>query len=161
MAKTSFINNMVGLPDAPLSATAAKTPRGQEYLRQKFEKDAVISPALNSLMAIQSEFTATPNGTESGQPVKPLRQQYREQVDRYLGHGEEYKNWNRSLVGQTERGVLVEILKEGALELAIMGNKHAQNERIESMLASLVSQENKKVNSLTNKNLAGSATAPK
>jgi len=64
-------------------------------------------------------------------------------------------------VGQTERGVLVEILKEGALELAIMGNKHAQNERIESMLASLVSQENKKVNSLTNKNLAGSATAPK
>ena len=40
-----------------------------------------------------------------------------------------------------------------------MGNKHAQNERIESMLASLVSQENKKVNSLTNKNLAGSATA--
>ncbi|HFC9456398.1 MULTISPECIES: hypothetical protein [Acinetobacter] len=161
MAKSSFINNMVGLPDAPLSETAAKTPRGQEYLRQKFEKDAVISPALNSLMAIQSEFTATPNGTESGQPVKPLRQQYREQVDRYLGHGEEYKNWNRSLVGQTERGVLVEILKEGALELAIMGNKHAQNERIESMLASLVSQENKKVNSLTNKNLAGSATAPK
>ena len=159
IAKNSFINNMVGLPDAPLSEATAKTPRGQEYLRQKFEKDAVISPALNSLMAIQSEFTATPDGTESGQVVKPIRQQYREQVDRYLGHGEEHKNWAKTLVGQTERGVLVEVLKEGALELALMGNKHAQNERIESMLATLVAQENKKVNALTNKNLAGSATA--
>lgn len=161
IAKNSFINNMVGLPDAPLSKEAANTPRGKEYMRQKFEKDAVISPALNSLMAIQSEFTANAQGTESGQVVKPIRQQYREQVDRYLGNGSEYKNWNATLVGQTERGVLVEVLKEGSLELALMGNKHAQNERIESMLAALVSQENKKVNALTNKNLAGSASAPK
>ncbi|HHB1466995.1 TPA: hypothetical protein ACN96V_003645 [Acinetobacter baumannii] len=159
IAKTSFINNMVGLPDAPLSANAAKTPRGKEYMRQKVENDAVISPAINSLMAIKSEFTENPNGGEFGQPVKPLRQQYREQVDRYLGHGEEYKNWNRTLVAAPERGVLVEILKEGALELAIMGNKHAQNERIESNLASLVALENKKANSLNKSNIAGSAKA--
>ncbi|MBP4314040.1 hypothetical protein ITF11_20620, partial [Acinetobacter baumannii] len=55
--------------------------------------------------------------------------------------------------------VLVEILKEGALELAIMGNKHAQNERIEANLASLVALENKKANSLNKSNIAGSAKA--
>ncbi|TDI33400.1 hypothetical protein DWA10_20505, partial [Acinetobacter baumannii] len=65
----------------------------------------------------------------------------------------------RTLVAAPERGVLVEILKEGALELAIMGNKHAQNERIEANLASLVALENKKANSLNKSNIAGSAKA--
>ncbi|WP_173912982.1 hypothetical protein [Acinetobacter sp. Marseille-Q1618] len=157
LAKNSFINNMVGLPDAPLSKEAANTPRGQEYIRKKLEKDALISPALNSLMAIQSEYTSNPEGIESGAKVKPIREQYREQVSRYLGHGSEYQNWNKTLVGQTERGVVIEVLKEGALELALMGKKHEQNERIESMLAALVANENNKVNGLNKKPLAGTS----
>ena len=54
----TLINNMVGLPDRPINDRVASTPDGEKYLAEKLAKDAKISPAINSLKAIQSEFTS-------------------------------------------------------------------------------------------------------
>lgn len=142
-AQNALINNMVGLPDAPVSAQIASTPVGEHYLAAKLAKDAKISPAINSLKAIQSEFTSISEGNTGvhGSEGLPLIAQFRKEVNRYLGFDNEYKEWNKALTSQEERGVLKEILQVKALKLAIGERKYRSNERVEAMLASLVSME--------------------
>lgn len=140
-AQDALINNLVGLPDRPISANTAKTPVGEEYLTTKLAKDARISPAINSLKAIQSEFVSIKTDNAHSSDGMPLIKQFRNEVNRYLGFDNEYKEWNKALTVSEERGILKEILQVKALKLAIGERIYRSNERKEALLASLVSME--------------------
>jgi hypothetical protein len=56
-AQNALINNMVGLPDAPIDGRIAKTSAGQDYVMAKLAKDALTSPAITSLKAIQAQYS--------------------------------------------------------------------------------------------------------
>lgn len=140
-AQNALINNMVGLPDRAINERVASTPEGEKYLAEKLAKDAKISPAINSLKAIQSEFTSIKTDDAHSSDGVPLISQFRKEVNRYLGFDDEYKEWNKALTSQEERGVLKEILQVKALKLAIGERIYRSNERKEALLASLVSME--------------------
>lgn len=140
-AQNALINNMVGLPDRAINERVASTPDGEKYLADKLAKDAKISPAINSLKAIQSEFTSIKSDDAHSSDGVPVIAQFRKEVNRYLGFDEEYKEWNKALTSQEERGVLKEILQVKALKLAIGERIYRSNERKEALLASLVSME--------------------
>ena len=54
----------------------------------------------------------------------PLALQVKKDVNRYLGSGQEYKEWSQTLVSLEEKGVLAEILREKALRLHIQAEEY-------------------------------------
>lgn len=135
-AQNALINNMVGLPDAPISEKLKGSPTASNYLTLKQKKDAIVSPAINSLKAIQSEFTGmeTPDSSSKVSPIKAVD----DQIKRYLGSGDEYKSWNQTLTSASESGVMKEILQVQALDLHLLMRQYKQYEREEVLLAGIV-----------------------
>ena len=138
-AKVAFVNNVVGLPDAPLSKTAAKSSSASAYVLAKARKDAFLSPAINSLKEIQLDYSSI-SSTHGGTGL-PLAMQFEAEVKRYSGNSKEYDTWSRTMIGQNQHGALVEQLKIKALDLALMERQYRQYERMESNLATLVAME--------------------
>lgn len=136
-AKNAFINNIVGLPDPPLNTL--KGPAQEAYMLAKARKDAVLSPAVASLKALQLEYSGVEGG-ETGAGV-PLAQMFRDEVARYAGGTQANEAWSRVMAAQNERGAMVEILKIKALDLAIQTRQLRQYERMEASLAALVAAE--------------------
>lgn len=164
--KSALINNMVGLPDDPVPKALANSVQGQAYSDLKRRKDAIKSTAIASLKSIQAQWSTVPSiepedkgntnlsastvgNTEKQQLAnaapaddpnapKPLAVQIKADVDRYLGGGEEYKEWSKTLAGLEEKGVLTELVKNKALRLYMQAEKYKQYSRMEAMLASNV-----------------------
>lgn len=68
--KSALINNMMGLPDNPLTPETATTAQGQSYADLKRRKDAIKSTALTSLKNIQAEWSGvTSPHDEAGNAV--------------------------------------------------------------------------------------------
>ena len=105
----------------------------------KARKDAVLSPAVASLKALQLEYSGVEGG-ETGAGV-PLAQMFRDEVARYAGGTQANEAWSRVMAAQNERGAMVEILKIKALDLAIQTRQLRQYERMEANLAALVAAE--------------------
>lgn len=138
-AKVSFVNNIAGLPDGPVPESAGKSAAAQSYTLAKARKDALVSPALATLKSIQLDYSGV-SGTETGTDL-PLAEHFRKEVQRYSGNSPEYDSWSRVMSAQNERGVMVEMLKVKALDLAIQEKQYRQYENMEAQLASLVSME--------------------
>ena len=138
-AKVGFVNNIAGLPDGPVPASAGKSSAAEDYALSKARKDALVSPALSSLKAIQLDYSGV-EGKETGSDL-PLAVHFRNEVKRYSGNTAEYDSWARVMAAQNERGALVELLKIKALDLAIQEKQYRQYESMEAQLASLVSLE--------------------
>lgn len=136
-AKVGFVNNIAGLPDGPVPSSAGKSSAAEDYSLSKARKDALVSPALSSLKAIQLDYSGV-EGKETGTDL-PLAVHFRNEVKRYSGNTAEYDNWARVMAAQNERGALVELLKIKALDLAIQEKQYRQYENMEAQLASLVS----------------------
>ncbi|MFK2912779.1 hypothetical protein [Pseudomonas sp. 3HC3] len=136
-AKVGFVNNVAGLPDGPVPASAGKSAATEDYALSKARKDALVSPALASLKAIQLDYSGV-EGTETGTDL-PLAVHFRNEVKRYSGNTPQYDSWARVMAAQNERGALIEILKIKALDLAILEKQYRQYESMEAQLASLVS----------------------
>lgn len=138
-AQNALINNMIGLPDAPLPNSFKGSPTASNYLALKQRKDAIISPAINSLKTIQAEFAGMgdPHSAAKISPIKAID----DQVKRYLGSGDEYKSWNQSLVAATEEGVMKELLQVMALDLYLQVRQYKQYEREEVLLAGIVASK--------------------
>lgn len=145
-AQNGLINNMVGLPDAPIDAKIAKTTVGQDYIMSKLAKDALTSPAITSLKAIQAQYTATSGGGttshDSSNKLAPM-QHLEKSVSRYLGSGSEYKEFAKSQAIKDERGLMVDGLIQMTERLNLQYQQYKSNERKEAILASLVSSEAK------------------
>ncbi|MBK4987425.1 MULTISPECIES: hypothetical protein [Pseudomonas] len=138
-AKVSFVNNVAGLPDGPVPASAARSSASEDYALSKARKDALVSPALASLKAIQLDYSGV-EGKETGTDL-PLAEHFRTEVKRYSGNSAQYESWARVMAAQNERGALVELLKIKALDLAIQEKQYRQYESMEAQLASLVSMQ--------------------
>lgn len=59
--KSAFINNMLGLPDNPITPEKAATYGGQAYADMKRRKDAIISVTAVSLKSMQAETSTVPS----------------------------------------------------------------------------------------------------
>ena len=138
-AKVAFVNNVAPAPDAPLPSKLAVTTEGAAYSLAKARKDALVSPALAALKDIQLDYSGT-EAAETGTEL-PLAIHYSTEVNRYNGNSAEANDWNQVLSAQNERGLMVELLKEKALDLAILEKQYRQMEQAEAMLAALVSLE--------------------
>lgn len=138
-AKIAFVNNVAGIPDSPIPAAAAQSAAAADYALEKSRKDALISPALTSFKAAQLDNTGITTA-HSGSDI-PLAMRFDREVKRYLGNSAEYEQWTKIMVGQNERGLLVEMLKIKALDLALLEKQLRQYERIEANLAVLTAGE--------------------
>ena len=138
-AKVSFVNNAVGMPDGLVPIGGAGGKSTDAYTQAKSRKDALISPALTSLKEIQLDYSGV-NSAHGGQDL-PLAVHFRNEVKRYAGNSPEYGAWARVMSAQNERGLLVEMLKVKALDLAMLEKSYRQYERMEASLATLVSME--------------------
>ena len=136
-AKSSFINNMAGLPDGEVPQGAGGSEVAASYQQAKMQKDAVRSSALASLKQIQLETTSGQDG-EHGHGDLPLSKQYDNEIKRYAGNTPEYQTWARVMAAQNDRGALVELLKIKALDLSMQERQYRQWERMEAQLASAV-----------------------
>ncbi len=145
-AQNALINNMVGLPDAPIDAKVAKTSAGQDYVMSKLAKDALTSPAITSLKAIQAQYTPVEGGGsnshDSSTKLAPM-QHLEKSVSRYLGSGSEYKDFAKSQAIKDERGLMVDGLVQMTERLHLQYQQYKSNERKEAILAALVSSEAK------------------
>ncbi len=138
-AKVAFVNNVAGLPDAPVPLSAAKTPQATAYAMAKAQKDALLSPALASLKEVQLDNTGI-EASHSGLDI-PLALRMSKEVKRYLGNTEEYKSWSNVMAGQNSRGLMVEMLKVKSLDLVLLEKQYRQYERMEANLATLVAAQ--------------------
>lgn len=138
-AKKGVINNMVGLPDNVIPKGAQKSASADAYVQAKARKDALASPAINSLKAIELEHSGTA-GTETGE-AKSVAAMFEEEVKRYSGNSPEHQRWSAMLRGQNEHGLMIELLRAQGFKLAIMLREYQQKERMEAMLAALVANE--------------------
>lgn len=177
--KSAFINNMVGLPDEPLSQLTAATVQGQTYADLKRRKDAIKSTAIVSLKSLQAAWSntsenehsdgldanvsanvanseaaqleqagnmpsakaMTPEEKEKLLKKDPLAVQIKNDINRYLGSGDEYQAWSKTLVATPERGVLQEVLRVKAARLYLKSQHYKQLSRMEAMLAANVAAE--------------------
>jgi len=138
-AKVTFVNNIVGLPDGAVPVSAGMTPATAAYSLMKARKDALISPAITTLKEIQLEYSGV-SGTETDMDI-PLAVHFQNEIKRYAGNSTEYDAWSRVMTAQNERGVLIELLKIKALDLALQEKQYRQYERMEAQLAALVALE--------------------
>lgn len=138
-AKKGVINNMVGLPDNVVPKGAQKSAATDAYVLAKARKDALTSPAINSLKAIELEHSGSA-GTETGE-AKSVAAMFEEEVKRYSGNSPEHQKWSAMLRGQNEHGLMIELLRAQGFKLAIMLREYQQKERMEAMLAALVANE--------------------
>lgn len=138
-AKKGVINNMVGLPDNVIPKGAQASASADAYVQAKARKDALASPAINSLKAIELEHSGVA-GTETGE-AKSVAAMFEEEVKRYSGNSPEHQKWSAMLRGQNEHGLMIELLRAQGFKLAIMLREYQQKERMEAMLAALVANE--------------------
>lgn len=142
--KKTIINNLAGYANIAPREDAVKTPEGQAAASAKMGVDARRSPALVSLEALAFDTTAQAgsHASEHGDDAEGLSldKRFEREAARYMGAGPEALEWARVMAQQETRGVLVELLKTKALDLAIMERQYKQYERIEAVLAGLTAQ---------------------
>lgn len=146
-AKNAFVNNVFGLPDAPIDSRFANMPETQAYMRDKMKRDGMRSIAATSFKSIQSMSAADPasaasatnnNGFVAGTSFLDALSA---KVDQYAG-GADYRRWEQSQAVQSERGLLVNLAKMNALKLYMTSVEYDQYERMEANLAALLAVEN-------------------
>jgi hypothetical protein len=130
-ARVAYIQNVLGAPDQAIPKTAGKSPQGQAYMLLKNAKDALLSIPAYSLSMVQAANTQAANlNGKSPNDVLTLR------VNQYFG-GKEAKAWSSALTAQSERGLMVEAVKMGGLEVWLHHKQYEQNQRLEMNLAAL------------------------
>jgi CxxC motif-containing protein len=131
-AKNALINNIIGVPDAPLPVEVASTPAAQAYLLEKKKKDAFLAFPAYSLKSIQSE-------NESFKAVMD------ERIGQYFGTPRAAA-WAKDQMSQQARGILVDLVKIQGLELKIRERKLNSNMRLEANLAAMLELQNQQIN---------------
>lgn len=130
-AQKAFLQHALGTPDQSIPAAAGKTAAGQDYMLEKNRKDALLSIPAYSLSMIQAAHLQSADlGNKSPDEVLTLR------VNQYFG-GKEAQKWSSVLTAQSERGLMVEAVKMGGLEVWLHHKQFQQNQRLEMNLAAL------------------------
>lgn len=135
-AKTAFRENVLGKPDIAIPANAGQTAQGQAYLYNSIRKTALTAFPAYSLAYLESMSEKRPDLKDSkGNPMSPDEVLFAT-VSRYYG-SDEAKEWNKSMVDQVPRGLLVELAKIEGLNLWLSNQRYKQNSRIEGVIGSM------------------------
>ncbi|MBK5051740.1 hypothetical protein IQ289_25500 [Burkholderia sp. R-70006] len=131
-AKNAAINNIIGLPDAPLPASMANTAEGAAYVMAKKEKDGFLAFPAYSLKSIQADA----EGFDSF---------ISERVGQYFGTAAA-QSWAQDQASESERGILVDIVRIQGLKLKLGERQLRQDLRKEANDAALLLVENNQIN---------------
>lgn len=130
-AQQAYMQHVLGAPDQVLPKGAGTSPAGQAYMLEKNGKDALMSiPAYSLSMVQAANMRAVDSGDRSPNEVLRFR------VNQYFG-GKEAQKWSQALAAQSERGLMVEAVKMGGLEVWLHHKQYQQNQRLELNLAAL------------------------
>lgn len=144
-AKNAVINNIIGLPDAPIPSGQAGTATGAAYVLQKKQRDAYLAFPAYSLKAAQAD-------------AEGFDAFMRERVGQYFGT-KEAENWARDQASQSERGVLVDMVKIQGLTLKVAERQLRQDLRREANEAVELALENDRINGKKTRDAAAKALA--
>lgn len=129
-AGTQYINYFAGAPNPPPNPALGKdSATVNAYLELKRQKDALVSPSINSVAAIKA--ANAPNG-----PMAEIDRR----VSNFVG-GDGYKDFKVSLHSSEARGLLLQYAKMSALELQMRFMQYEQAQRMETALAAMTVAE--------------------
>jgi len=131
-AKNAVINNIIGVPDAPLPAGSANTPQGQAYLLAKKQKDSFLAFPEYSLKQIQADSEGFDTFMN-------------ERVGQYFGT-DRAATWAQDQASEAERGVVVDMVKIQGLVLKAHERRLRQAQRREANEAAELALDNLVVN---------------
>ncbi len=131
-AKNATINNIIGLPDQPLPAGAAKTSEGQAYILAKKQKDAFLAFPAYSLKAIQTDS-------------EDFDSFMSERVGQYFGTSAATQ-WAQDQASESERGVVVDMVKIEGLLLKLHERSLKESLRAEANQAAELALDNQAIN---------------
>lgn len=131
-AKNATINNIIGLPDQPLPAGAAKTADGQAYILAKKQKDAFLAFPAYSLKAIQTDS-------------EDFDSFMSERVGQYFGTPAATQ-WAQDQASESERGVVVDMVKIEGLLLKLHERTLKESLRAEADQAADLALDNDTIN---------------
>lgn len=134
-ARVAVRRNMLGQPDAALPVASAKSPAGKEYLFALNHKASMLAFPAYSLAVIDAQ-NLKQFADEKGD-LKSANEILESTVSRYYG-GEEALEWQKSMLAQEPRGLLVEAARIEGLEVWMDQQAYEQGLRMEGLLATLV-----------------------
>lgn len=120
-AKNAVINQMIGPPDEPIPSSVAKGAVADGYAMSKRKKDVYLSFAAYSLKSIQVE----------NEEVRPLLETA---VGDYYGTPRATE-WAKTMAWNSERGVLVDLVKIQGLQLKMQERRLRALARIAAISA--------------------------
>lgn len=139
-AKTSIRQNILGSPDIAIPASAAKSATGQAYLYNTNRKTALAAFPAYSLAHLQAMTEVRDDLKDAqGKSVSPQEMLFNT-IARYYGT-EESVEWQKSMMQQRPRGLLVELAKIEGLAAYMDYQRHLTNQRMGGNLAALALAE--------------------
>jgi hypothetical protein len=131
-AKIATINNLIGVPDAPIPSAMAGTPQADAYVQSKKQKDALMGVAAFSLSSIAAN-------NETYNPAMDAR------IAQYYGPGA--ASWAQAVTGQTARGIEADLVRMEAISLAQSVARLKSSLRMEANAGALLETVNQAQNS--------------
>lgn len=135
-AKSAVRQNILGTPDVALPANIGKTAQGQAYLLAYNQKAALSAFPAYSLAYLESMSEVRDDIKDSnGKPSSPNDMLFNT-VTRYFG-GKDSNAWQKSMVAQQPRGVLVEMAKMEGLGAWMDYQELVGGQRMEGEVAAM------------------------
>lgn len=139
-AKTAIRQNILGSPDVAIPASAGKSATGQAYLYNTNRKTALAAFPAYSLAHLQAMTEVREDLKDAkGNSVSPQEMLFNT-VARYYGT-EESVEWQKSMMQQRPRGLLVELAKIEGLAAYMDYQRHLTNQRMGGNIAALTLAE--------------------
>lgn len=136
IAKQAVRQNIMGNPDVRIPANMGQTANGQAYLYNVNRKSALTAFPAYSLAYLESMSEKRADLKDAkGNPLSPNEMMYAT-VARYYG-SDEAKEWQKSMIKQMPRGLLVELAKMEGLGAWFDNQEYMTNARIEGDIASM------------------------
>ena len=135
-AKAAVRQNILGKPDLAVPTSVGQTVTGQAYLSQLNRKTALSAFPAYSLAYLDSMSTVRPDlKTKEGIEQSPNDVLFNT-VTRYYG-GADADEWQKSMIAQQPRGMLVELAKMEGLGAWMDHQEFLANQRLEGNIAAM------------------------
>lgn len=135
-AKAAVRQNILGKPDLAIPTSVGQTVTGQAYLSQLNRKTALSAFPAYSLAYLDSMSTVRPDlKTKEGIEQSPNDVLFNT-VTRYYG-GADADEWQKSMIAQQPRGMLVELAKMEGLGAWMDHQEFLANQRLEGNIAAM------------------------
>ena len=135
-AKQAVRQNILGSPIEQLPPDVARSAIGKGYLLNTNHKTALSAFPAYSLAYLESMSEIRDDIKDAdGNPMSPNDMLFNT-VARYYG-GKDSLDWQKSMIQQTPRGLMVELLKQEGLTSWMSYEEFAANQRIEGNIAAM------------------------